>query len=123
MSHSPAFHKAAIVTAFTAIGEIDFRLIDIDDRLNDPTLDEWDAIDLEPLTEDRDKYRSAVVNLAAMVVEHGNALIDGWKEHEIENVGRQHSIVSGALARVLTECPGIETHPVFQRLRREAVPF
>jgi hypothetical protein len=120
--------------AIRRIEALDAQMIDIDERItryqeliDAPDVDGWDRIDaegkVEPMMRKREALRGELNQIAGWLTVSGLRLIDGWRENEIDNIGKELDQNSGALARVLGEFPGIETHPVWQRLNRAAVPF
>jgi hypothetical protein len=106
---------------------IDGRIDHYQELLADPNADGWDRIDAEgkatPLLEQRDRLRGELVQHAGHIAACGAYLIDGWREHDLDNIGKELSTLDGPLARILAECPGIETHRTFKRLTSAAVCF
>jgi hypothetical protein len=137
---SEANHSAELARAIARIQKADHlmttlerRLETITTRLNDPDLlDEIPAGDPRRLeAEDtRDELRDhlsrqawVVSNAAGMIATHGAYLAGAGRADELTAVGRGLSLVDGPLARILATCPGIETHPTYLTLCREAVAF
>src|SRR5690349_14355539 len=127
-------HRNEITQSLSRIEELDIDMIAIDGRidhyqetLTDPSADGWDRIDAEgkvgPLPEERERLRGQRLQHAGHIAACGFYLIEGWREHELDNIGKELSTIDGPLAAILSECPGIETHATYVRLEAAACPF
>ena len=120
--------------ALDRIAELDREMCEIDEQItryqaliDDPNADGWDRIDAEgktaPLLETRNLLCRDLMLTISDATSAGNALLNGWRENEVDNVGRSLQQGDGVLARVFEEFPGTERHPVWQRLEVAACPF
>lgn len=107
--------------------ELDDQINRYETALTDPDADGWDRIDAEgkiaPLLNRRNDLERDVMLAASTVSVRGSQLINGWKENEIDNIGKELIQGDGVLDRVFIECPWVQDHPVWQRLYAAGVPF
>jgi hypothetical protein len=126
--------KEELARAIAELKELDQTMLQIDqdlnqtvDRLDDPSLDEWDRIEIEPtydaLIDRRSKASFDVLFATNRVIHFGTYLIGEWRETDLDNIARQLSQTDGLFARAHAEWPAVTEHPVWQRVYQEACPI
>lgn len=106
---------------------IDHEITQIESKLGDPSLDEWDRMEIEPtldaLIDQQSKARFNLLFACNRVTHFGAYLIGEWREVDLDNIARHLSQTDGLFARVAQEWPGVLERPEWQRLYQEAAPF